>query len=170
MTLPLMMSWISYEIMSRLPLPDLNLPNCLVLLRRKWYWITKTMRCAAWRSGFCPDQVLLSKNFHSRPGCRRKIRTKEIWGCTVVQNGVFGKQCFCPLLKQVVLTKNGKNDDLRSTHRNKGLCSSDPGNRRKWRKWRVPLRQNHRLLTHRFRHPEIWSSEEHPLTQRTRPY
>ena len=31
-------------------------------------------------ASFCPDQVLLSKNFHSRPGCRQKILTKEIWG------------------------------------------------------------------------------------------
>ena len=28
----------------------------------------------------CPDQVLLSKNFHSRPGCRWKILSKEFWG------------------------------------------------------------------------------------------
>ena len=27
-----------------------------------------------------PLQVLLSKNFRSRPGCRRKILTKEFWG------------------------------------------------------------------------------------------
>ena len=29
---------------------------------------------------FCPDQVLLSKTFFSRAGCRRKILTKEFWG------------------------------------------------------------------------------------------
>ena len=32
------------------------------------------------RSNFCPDQVLLSKSFHSRPGCRQKIFCKEFWG------------------------------------------------------------------------------------------
>ena len=32
-------------------------------------------------AAFVPtNQVLLSKNFHSRPGCRRKILSKEIWG------------------------------------------------------------------------------------------
>ena len=30
-----------------------------------------------------------------------------------------------PYRKQVVLTKNGENDDLHSTHKNKGLRSSD---------------------------------------------
>ena len=34
---------------------------------------------------------------------------------------------------------------IHSTHKNKGLCSSDPGHRQKWRKWPVSLRQNHRL-------------------------
>ena len=29
---------------------------------------------------FCPDQVLLSKNFHPRPGRRQKILRKEFWG------------------------------------------------------------------------------------------
>ena len=31
-------------------------------------------------SSFCSGQVLLSKNFHPRPGCRRKILSKEFWG------------------------------------------------------------------------------------------
>ena len=54
-----------------------------------------------------------------------------------LENGVF-----VPYRKQVVLTKNGENDDLHSTHKNKGLRSSEPRNRRKWRKWRVSLGQN----------------------------
>ena len=29
---------------------------------------------------FAPTRFLLSKNFHSRPGCRRKILSKEFWG------------------------------------------------------------------------------------------
>ena len=29
---------------------------------------------------FCADQVLLSRTFHSRPGCRQKILSKEFWG------------------------------------------------------------------------------------------
>ena len=33
------------------------------------------------RSNFCTDQVLFNKNFHSRLGCRRKILSKEFWGC-----------------------------------------------------------------------------------------
>ena len=48
--------------------------------------------------------------------------------------------------KQVILTKNGKNDDSQSTHKkNKGLRFSEPGSWRKWRKWRVSLRQNQGL-------------------------
>ena len=33
-------------------------------------------------SSFCPEQVLLasSTNFHSRPGCRQKILSTEVWG------------------------------------------------------------------------------------------
>ena len=41
-------------------------------------------------------------------------------GC---ENGVF-----VPYRKQAVLTKNGENEDLHSTHKNKGLRSSEPGN------------------------------------------
>ena len=33
---------------------------------------------------------------------------------------------FVPCRKQVVLMKNGENEDLHSTHKNKGLCSADP--------------------------------------------
>ena len=66
--------------------------------------------------------------------------------CQGCENGVFGKTVFLsPTEKQLVLTKNGENDDLHSTHKNKGLCFSEPGNRRKWRKWRVSLRQNQGL-------------------------
>ena len=54
-----------------------------------------------------------------------------------LENGVF-----VPYRKQVVLTKNGENDEL---HKNKGLRPSEPGNRRKLGEWRVSLRQNHRL-------------------------
>ena len=43
-----------------------------------------------------------------------------------LENGVFA-----PYRKQVILTKNGKNDDLHSTHENKGSRFSEPGNRRK---------------------------------------
>ena len=43
-----------------------------------------------------------------------------------LENGVF-----VPYRKQVVLTKNGENDDLHSTHKNKRSRSSEPGNRRK---------------------------------------
>ena len=43
-----------------------------------------------------------------------------------LENGVF-----VPYRKQVVLTKNGENDDLHSTYKNKGLRSSEPENRRK---------------------------------------
>ena len=43
-----------------------------------------------------------------------------------LENGVF-----VPYRKPVVLTKNGENDDLHSTHKNKGLRSSEPRNRRK---------------------------------------
>ena len=35
---------------------------------------------------FCPDQALLSKNFHSRPGCRRQILSIEFWGWGGGQN------------------------------------------------------------------------------------
>ena len=38
-----------------------------------------------------------------------------------LENGVF-----VPCRKQVVLTKNGENDDLYSTHKNKRFCSSGP--------------------------------------------
>ena len=38
-----------------------------------------------------------------------------------LENGVF-----VPYRKQVALTKNGENDDLQSTHKNKGLRSSEP--------------------------------------------
>ena len=43
-----------------------------------------------------------------------------------LENGVF-----VPYQKQAVLTKNGENDYSYSTHKHKGLRSSDPGNRRK---------------------------------------
>ena len=38
-----------------------------------------------------------------------------------LENGVFA-----PCRKKVALTKNGENDDLHSTHKNKGLWYSDP--------------------------------------------
>ena len=58
-----------------------------------------------------------------------------VWNPSVVQgceNGVFGKRCFCPLPKTRGFdTKDGENDDLHCTRENKGLRSSEPGNRRK---------------------------------------
>ena len=48
-----------------------------------------------------------------------------------VKTVLLEKGVFVPYRKQVVLTKNGENDDLHSTHKNKGLRSSEPRNRRK---------------------------------------
>ena len=41
--------------------------------RRKW----KSGNCSG--SSFCPDQVLLSRNFHVRPDCRRRFLSKGFW-------------------------------------------------------------------------------------------
>ena len=40
-------------------------------------------------SSFCPDQVLLSKNVHSRPGCRQKSLLGKFTGGG--QNAILGK-------------------------------------------------------------------------------
>ena len=71
-----------------------------------------------------------------------EIFTKSI---RVVKTVFLENGVFAPYRKQVVLTKHGENDDLHSTPKNKGLRTSEPGNRRKCRKWRVSPRQNHRL-------------------------
>ena len=81
---------------------------------------------------------------HDPKGFLRVVKT------VFLENGVL-----VPYRKQVVLTKNGENDDWHFTHKNKGLRSSEPGNRRKWRKWRVSLRQNHRLPKTLFSPPWI---------------
>ena len=46
---------------------------------------------------------------------------------------------------------------LHTTSWNKGFCSSDPGNRRTWRKWRVLPRQNDRLPKAPFWQPWLLS-------------
>ena len=52
-----------------------------VLTKETWFsWLREWKSWKLQWEQFCPDQVLLSKNFHSRPGCRWKIRTKEFWG------------------------------------------------------------------------------------------
>ena len=81
--------------------------------------------------------------------CCNATSLKQMLGWTpkfrVVKTVFLENGVFAPYRKQVVLTKNGENDDLHSTHKNKGLRSSEPGKRRKWRKWRVSLRQNQGL-------------------------
>ena len=47
---------------------------------------------------------------------------------------------------------------LHSTHKNKGFCSSDPRNRRKWRKWRVSPQQNDRLPKAPFWQPWLFTA------------
>ena len=59
-------------------------------------------------------------------------------------NRVFGKLCFCALPRRGRFDENGKNDEFDSTHWKQGL-RSDPRKRRRWRKWRVSLRQRHVL-------------------------
>ena len=56
----------------------------------------------------------------------QRPRDTKVVKTVFLENGVF-----VPYREQVVLTKNGENDDLRSTHKNKGLRSSEPRNRRK---------------------------------------
>ena len=43
------------------------------------------------RSSLCPDQVLLSKNFHSRPGCRQKslVRNSGVRGGVKIGSSLF---------------------------------------------------------------------------------
>ena len=51
--------------------------------------------------------------------------------CQVVKT-VFSENGVCvPYRKQVVLTKNGENYNLHSTHKDKGVRSSEPRNRQK---------------------------------------
>ena len=69
----------------------------------------------------------------------------------VVETVVLENGAFVSCRKQMVLAKIGETFLIaRSTHKNKGLCSSDPGNRQKLRKWRMSPRQNDRLSKHRF--------------------
>ena len=63
---------------------------------------------------------------HSRPPFLSEIANFRVVKTVFLENGVFA-----PYRKQVILTKNGENDDLHSTHKNKGLRFSEPGNRRK---------------------------------------
>ena len=49
-------------------------------------------------------------------------------GIRVVKTVFLENGVFVPYRKQVVLTKNGENADLHSTHKNKGLRSSEPRN------------------------------------------
>ena len=83
--------------------------------------------------------------------CSDKLETFRVVKTVLLENGVFA-----PYRKQVILTKNGENDDLHSTHKNKGLRFSEPGNRRKWRKRRVSSDKTRVCQKQGFRHPETF--------------
>ena len=69
----------------------------------------------------------------------------QFQGC---ENSVFGKRCFCPL------PKTGSFDE--KWHKNKGLHSSEPRNRRNDENGGCPADTTRVCQTHRFRHPDNW--------------
>ena len=64
--------------------------------------------------------------------------------CRGSQNGCFGKRCFVPYRKQVVLTKIGQIPTLHSTHKNKGFAHQ-PRKSTKMTKMAGVTQQNDRL-------------------------
>ena len=76
---------------------------------------------------------------------RFRFRFRFLEKLRVVETVVLENGRFVPCRKQVVLTKIGEHSDIALYPQKQRLCSSNPGNRRKWRKWRVSPRQNDRL-------------------------
>ena len=73
-----------------------------------------------------PSRPKIPQKVSSRV-CKKSLKIPvRVVKTVFLENGVF-----VPYRKQVVLTKNGENDDLHSTHKNKRSRSSEPGNRRK---------------------------------------
>ena len=56
-----------------------------VLTEETWFSLLREWKSwkLQWELFSARQQVLLSKNFHSRPGCRQKILAKELWGWRV---------------------------------------------------------------------------------------
>ena len=70
------------------------------------------------------------------------------------ENGVFGKRCFCPLLKAAGFDEKWRKRRFTFYPHKKGLRSSEPGNRRKWRNGGCPPDKTTVCQKHRFRHPD----------------
>ena len=72
---------------------------------------------------------MISKTFQESKCNFRVVKT------VFLENGVF-----VPYRKQEVLTKNGKNDDVYLTHKNKGLCSeTDENDENGGERFHIPL-------------------------------
>ena len=82
-------------------------------------------------------------------GFKHRTQRVRVVKTVFLQNGFF-----VPYQKQVVLTKNGENDDLHSTHKNKGCAPQSPETDKNDENGGCPSDKTTVCKKHRFRHPE----------------